>query len=172
MTPPQFRIRPATPADVDQITDAQTDSIYSLGSMGYGSDIISAWGAPRRGDGYRRNIEEGSPFFVAVKTVDARERVLGFSWYVLREGKHRTGVYVRGEAVRMGVGTALLLAAQCAAREHGAEEIHVNASLVAVKFYKHNGFEDVAPGQHRLNNGILMDCVFMRKNLQNLPPRA
>jgi hypothetical protein len=59
-----------------------------------------------------------------------------------------------------------------AAREHGAEEIHVAASLAAVEFYKDRGFEDLAAGEHRLGSGELMACVFMKKRLQNLISRA
>jgi GNAT superfamily N-acetyltransferase len=106
----------------------------------------------------------GELFFVAVSDC---ERVLGFSSYRLVDGKHRTAVYVRGEVARMGIGTALFQAAEGAAREHGAEEIHVTASLAAVEFYKDRGFEDLAAGEHRLSSGDLMACVFMKKLLQN-----
>jgi len=109
-------------------------------------------------------MEGGELFFVAVSSED-NERVLGFSSHRVVDGKHRTAIYVRGDAARTGVGTALFQAAEIAAREHGAEEIYVDASLAAVRFYKHHGFEEIATGQHRLSTGDLMDCVFMRKNL-------
>jgi aminoglycoside 6'-N-acetyltransferase len=108
----------------------------------------------------------GELFFVALTDRD-RERVLGFSSYRLLDGKHRTAVYVRCEAARMGIGTALFLAAEGAAREHGAVEIHVSASLAAVQFYKDRGFEKLAAGEHRLSGGVLMACVFMKKRLHN-----
>jgi putative acetyltransferase len=102
----------------------------------------------------------GEQFFVAVSD---RERVLGFSSYRLVDGKHRTAVYVRCEAARMGIGTSLFQAAEEAARQHGAEEIHVSASLSAVEFYEDRGFEKLAAGEHRLSSGDLMACVFMKK---------
>jgi putative acetyltransferase len=135
-----------------------------LGARFYGPDVISAWSAPRDGEPYRRAMARGELFFVAVSD---RERVVGFSSYRLVNGKHRTAVYVRGEAARMGVGKALFQAAEKAAREHGAEEIHVSASLAAVEFYRDRGFEDLASGEHRLGSGELMACVFMKKRLPN-----
>ena len=109
----------------------------------------------------------GELFFVAVSD---RERVLGFSSYRLVDGKHRTTVYVRCEAARMGIGTALFQAAEGAAREHGAEEIHVSASLAAIEFYKDRGLEELAAGEHRLSSGALMACVFMKKRLNPMLP--
>jgi GNAT superfamily N-acetyltransferase len=110
-------------------------------------------------------MESGELFFLAVRSDGACERVLGFSSYRVEKGKHRTAIYVRGEAARMGVGTALFEVAETAAREHGANEIHVDASLAAVGFYNARGFEELAAGHHRLESGALMDCVFMRKKL-------
>ena len=115
-------------------------------------------------------MEGGELFFVAVSSDD--KRVLGFSSYRVVDGKHRTAIYVRGDAARRGVGTALFQAAENAAREHGAQEIHVDASLTAVGFYKVHGFEELAAGQHQLKSGPLMDCVFMRKKLFTRTPSA
>ena len=81
-------------------------------------------------------MQNGELFFVAVQREEHGERVLGFSSYRVGEGKHRTAVYVRGDAAHMGVGNALFNQAETAALHHGAAEIHVDASLAAVNFYK------------------------------------
>jgi ribosomal protein S18 acetylase RimI-like enzyme len=109
-------------------------------------------------------MEAGELFFVAVSGPDTA-RVLGFSSYRVVDGKHRTAIYVRGEAARQGIGTALFQVAERAARERGAPEIHVDSSLAAVDFYKDRGFEEVAVGRHQLQGGPVMDCVFMKKVL-------
>jgi GNAT superfamily N-acetyltransferase len=160
---PRFTIRRASPADADQIAAAHVDSIHSLGAKAYGPDVVSVWGAPKDVEHYRRTMESDQVFFVA--TDSAGDRVLGFSSYRMEDGKHRTAVYVRGEAARMGVGSALFRAAEATALEHGASEIHVDSSVGAVEFYKSLGFEELAAGQHCLSSGLLMDCVFMRKYL-------
>ncbi len=159
-----LQVRPATIADADEIAAAHVDSIHSIAAKVYRPDVISAWGAPRDGERYRRAMEAGELFFVAVSGHDTA-RVLGFSSYRVVEGKHRTAIYVRGEAARRGIGTALFQVAERAARERGAPEIHVDSSLAAVNFYKDRGFEEVAVGQHQLQSGPVMDCVFMKKVL-------
>jgi putative acetyltransferase len=158
-----FTIRPATEADADQIAEAHVASIHSLGAKAYSPGVIAEWGAPRDRERYRRAMHKGEPFFVAC----SGNRVLGFSSYRVQDGKHRTAVYVRGEAARRGVGSALFDAAETEAKKHGASEIHVDASLAAICFYKAKGFEEIARGKHRLKSGALMDCIFMKKVLRN-----
>ena len=158
-----FQIRPAAPEDAEQIAEAHLDSIHTLGARVYASGIVAVWGSPRNGDRYRKSIEDGVPFFVAQSI--ANSRLPGFSAYGLAEGKHRTAIYVRAEAARMGVGRALFQAAEAVAHERGADEIHVDASLGAVPFYLACGFEELEKGQHQLSSGLLMDCVFMKKRL-------
>jgi putative acetyltransferase len=171
LTAPSFRIRPAKPSDADQISEAHIDSIHSLGAKFYSPGIVSVWGAPRDGARYRRAMENGELFFIAVREEANGEKVLGFSSYRIVEGKHRTAVYVRGSAARIGVGKALFGSAEAAAKERSATEIHVDASLAAVKFYKACGFEELSAGQHRMGNSVFMDCVFMKKKIGPLTPR-
>jgi len=63
-------------------------------------------------------------------------------------------------------------AAEAEAKMQGAGEIHVDASLAAVGFYKAKGFEEIACGKHRFKNGALMDCIFTKKVLWNSTPSA
>jgi putative acetyltransferase len=159
-------VRPATIADADQIADAHVDSIHALGAKAYDRDVIEVWGAPRDGQRYRAAIEQGELFFIAVEG----RQVLGFSSYRLEEGKHRTAIYVRGIAARRGIGTALFVRAEAAARERGAGEIYVDASLAAVDFYRSCGFQELGVGEHLLPSGVAMACVFMRKTLGAATP--
>jgi putative acetyltransferase len=160
-----FVVRRAGPTDADEIAVAHLHSIHTLGASAYAPDVVAVWGAPRDGARYRQSIENGELFFVAVAPDTPGERVLGFSTYRVEDGKHRTAIYVRGDAARAGVGTALFQTAEAAAREHGATEIHVDASLAAIGFYESQGFEQLAAGQHQLRDGVVMDCILMRKRL-------
>jgi putative acetyltransferase len=157
-----FVIRAAQPDDADDLAAVHMESIRTLGAGFYAPDIVSDWGQPRTGERYRAAMVTGERFFLAV---DDAPRILGFSSYRQKDGKHRTAIYVAGHAARRGVGSALFRAAEAAARDNGATEVHVDASLAAVSFYLANGFIELARGQHRLRSGVLMDCVFMRKSL-------
>jgi GNAT superfamily N-acetyltransferase len=163
---PPFTIRPARPEDANLLAEVHVDSIRTLGAAAYSAEIVREWGAPRTGERYLKGMESGQRWFLAVQFIsDGSERALGLSAYSMKAGQHRIAVFVRGEAARRGIGTALFLVAEDAAREHGASEIHLDASLGAVPFYKSLGFEELGLGQHQLSTGGWMPAVFMRKRL-------
>ncbi len=156
-----FTIRHAAVADGQGIAEAHVDSIRSLGAAKYDPKIVDDWAAFRTGERYTRRIREGAAFFVAV----ANEQILGFSEYHVEQGRHRTAVYVCGKAARIGIGSALFAAAESAARQNGAKEIRIDASLGAIPFYKANGFQELGVGEHELRSGMKMACMFMRKDI-------
>ena len=167
-----FEVRRAGPADVDEIAAAHLDSIRSIGALSYTPAIVSDWGARVTGDLYSNAMARGEVFFIAIGELGDQPEVLGFSSHRIDDNEHRTAVYVRGQAARLGIGSALFRSAEAAAISAGATSIHVDASLAAVEFYKANGFVEVGRGEHRLSSGRLMACVFMRKLLASIGPRG
>ncbi len=159
-------VRRAAIEDCDSIAAVHIESIRSLAARYYDQKIVQDWARPRTGGVYRRAMETGEMFFVAVnRELGKADQIVGFSSYRVDDGKHRTAVYVSGDCARKGVGTALLLAAESAARSQGAKCIDVAASLCALDFYRTNGFQDLRVGEHVLSTGRRMPCVFMRKEL-------
>jgi putative acetyltransferase len=157
-----FRIRRATPSDADAIARAHRDSIETIGPRFYPAEIVGEWSSGLTPDKYRRAMEHGEVFFIAV---DEHDMVLGFSTHRIDGRQHGTAVYVRGSAARRGVGSALYRLAEADAVRAGAGSILIDASLAAVEFYKAHGFDETGRGHHRLRSGCLMPCVFMRKAL-------
>jgi GrpB-like predicted nucleotidyltransferase (UPF0157 family)/GNAT superfamily N-acetyltransferase len=153
------KIRPATEANADAIAEAHVDSILMLGPAAYDPAIVKAWGAPRSGELYLEAMRRGDAFFVAVH----ENAVVGFSSHCIQGGQHRTAIYVRGSAARQGIGSRLLRYALDAALSRGATEVWVDASLIAVEFYEQNGFFNLGRGIHRLQAGLEMPCVRMKK---------
>jgi putative acetyltransferase len=160
-----FVIRRAGLGDVDEIAAAHLDSIRSIGPLHYEAAIVSDWGARLKGDLYVNAMARGEVFWIALGELGREPEILGFSSHRIDGREHRTAVYVRGKAARLGIGSALFRSAEAAAITAGATSIQVDASLAAVEFYRKNGFDEVHPGEHRLWSGRSMACVFMRKNL-------
>ena len=165
-SPVNFVIRRATQADVDDIAAAHLDSIRSIGPAYYDADIVHAWAAQITGELYVNAMAQGEVFFIAISQLGDRTAVLGFSSHRIDGNEHGTAVYVRGAAVRSGVGTALYRTAEASAVAAGAASIEIDASMAAVEFYKSNGFVETGRGAHALPAGRSMSCVFMRKVLK------
>ena len=73
-------------------------------------------------------------------------------------------VYVKPNSIGR-IGRALLAEVEKRALNAGAEFLVCDASLSAEAFYRANGYTEEGRGQHRLRSGELMECVFMRKDL-------
>ena len=158
-------LRRATLSDADAIAVAHIDSIRSIGPGFYPSHVVDAWAAGLTSDLYVRAMNDGEAFFVAIDPRDDQV-VLGFSTHRTEPDEHRTAVYVRGSAARLGIGSKLFQRAEADVRASGGTTINISASLAAVDFYRANGFEETGRGEHRLRNGVTMACVFMRKTPQ------
>ena len=165
MKPIEYVIRRAAPSDAEDIAAAHADSIRSIGPRFYAAETVNAWGSGLTSDLYVKAMDSGEVFWIAVAGLGGKHEVLGFSSHRVDENQHGTSVYVRGEAARRGIGSALFRVAEASARRAGATSIDIVASLAAVEFYKVHGFEEVGRGEHRLQSGQPMPCVFMRKTL-------
>ena len=158
--------RPAQPFDADGIALAHRDSIQSIGPAFYPPNVVEDWSEGLTGDLYLKAMDRGEVFFVAIGTIAGAHLVLGFATDYWIDGlMHGTSVYVRGAAARCGIGSQLLALAEGHAVANGAAEIHVEASLAGVEFYRANGFIETGPGETRLTSGRPIACVFMRKSL-------
>ena len=165
MTPGEVQTRRAHPKDAEAIASAHLDSIRSIGPAFYPPDVVEAWSAGLTPDIYVKAMEGGEAFFIATGHIDGRPAVLGFSTHRVDDSQDGTSVYVRGDAARRGIGTALLRLAEEDALARGATSIQIQASLAGVEFYKVNGFEELGRGEALLMSGRPMPCVFMRKLL-------
>jgi GNAT superfamily N-acetyltransferase len=167
--PPQtlsFDTRRADPSDAEDIAIAHRDSIRSIGPRFYSDHVVDAWAEGLTGELYIKAMEGGEVFFIAVAQVGGASVVLGFASDYPRAGsQHGTSVYVTGNSVRRGIGSALLRLAEAEAIARGATSVHIEASLAGVEFYQANGFVAVGRGQTHLMSGRPIDCVFMEKTL-------
>ena len=162
----KYETRPACLEDAAAISVAHLDSIRSIGAAYYPPDVVEDWGFGLTPDIYVKAMEAGEVFFVATGVIDGIPAVLGFSSHRVDDAQDGVSVYVRAEASRRGIGTALLRLAEERARESGATSIQIQASLAGVEFYnKANGFEELGRGAALLMSGRSLACVFMRKAL-------
>ncbi len=159
-----YAIRRAEETDCSALAEVHAMSIKMLGGLHYPARIVEAWTRPCVPQRYFGRMEAGEVYFLA-EVSEGERPALGFSSWRIEGGRHRTAVYVSGHVARSGVGTALFRVAESFAREDGATEIHVDASVGAVGFYRAMAFEELGRGMHAMRDGGEMACVFMRKRL-------
>jgi GNAT superfamily N-acetyltransferase len=159
MLPSQAVVRPARESDVDQIVRVHSDSIRTLCRERYGEREIAAWIAFRPSDSYRMAFASRE-LFVA----EWQGQIVGFGQLDPRRGEIEA-CYVAPEAIRSGIGAALLGRMEEAARRRGHSVVHLNATLNAESFYARMGYHWLGPARHRVAPDVELDCVRMEKTL-------
>lgn len=154
-----FTVRRAREEDCEGIWRVHTRAIKELANSHYTPEEIEAWAGPRQPRHYAESIR-AKEFYVA----EEGGVVLGFG--TLNDKQHEIeAVYVSPQAVRRGVGSAILRRLEERARELGVKSLKMDASLNAVPFYKSEGYESEKEMTHRLASGVEIRCVLMTKAL-------
>jgi putative acetyltransferase len=157
-------IRPLAPDDAEAVLGVHYAAVQETAAADYSPEIRHDWSPPltaERIDSYLRS-EARAEETTLVAVVDAR--IVGFASIVATLGELRA-VYVRPDVGRRGVGGMLLNAVEQLARDRGVEELHLDSSLTAVRFYEKHGYLVENEADHVLGTGRRMPCVQMRKRL-------
>ncbi|MEQ8369486.1 MAG: GNAT family N-acetyltransferase [Alphaproteobacteria bacterium] len=138
-------------------------SVRGLAAGHYPPDVIAAWAPPVVSD------DEVAAFMAdgagQVRLVAEQDGgLVGVACLVAATGELRA-CYVAPAAARQGVGTALVRALEQAAREAKVPALTVMASLNAEGFYERLGYAVVERRNHRLESGVAMAAVLMRREL-------
>ncbi|MDG0815146.1 GNAT family N-acetyltransferase [Bdellovibrio svalbardensis] len=148
-----YQIRRAKPEDALGIHEAHMRSIQEVCSKDHTSEEVSAWGhRPFRED---QRINAIKNQFVWV--VESFAKIEGFGHMALSEKDgsikaHVLGLYLVKEANGFGLGYKIVSAMIAEAKSRGAEEVTLESTLTAHKFYQKQGFEDSGP-QGTINIG-------------------
>lgn len=152
-------IRRASSADSDFIGRIHMRAIRESCVSHYTPEKIAAWGITREPEFYLDAIRN-KEFYVA----EDDGVIVGFGTFN-KEGAEIEAVYVSPDVVRSGIGLQILRTLEERAINLGVKELHLEASLNAVGFYERAGYKREKEAKHRLQSGIQIRCVMMKKVL-------
>lgn len=165
-------VREAEPADRRAIRDVHVASVRGLAADSYDDAVIEAWtGDEDRDPSVYAVDDEDAVFLVA----DDGGGVVGFG--ELADGPDATAsydvvadaeigaVYVAPDRAGEGVGSALLRELETRARPRGVSTVVLTASVNAVAFYEHHGYERVERTAYAFGENASGPVVVMRKRL-------
>ncbi len=138
-------------------------SIRGLAAKDYPAAVIEGWARPITEDYLNRFLENRDNEIRLIAEEDGKAVGLGC---LVVESFELRACYVHPDSARCGVGTAIVGEIERVARENGLTELRLESSLTAEPFYKALGYEVVERHEHRLNAGVMMAAVKMRKALQ------
>lgn len=163
-----FQIREANTNDVDAIRAVHRQSVLDLAIETYPVEVISGWKPNPSPESIERHKESIRSGFELVWVAEISGRIEGFSVLVPSESELRA-CYVTGVVANNGVGSGLLQVLEKRARELGLKKLKLSSSINARPFYEKNGYVASSKGQHTLQTGVKIDCIFMEKNLRSIP---
>jgi GNAT superfamily N-acetyltransferase len=73
--------------------------------------------------------------------------------------------YVLPEYNGKGIAGELVKRIETIAQEKGLSSLRLSSSLIALNFYKKQGYDELNSYDYDLGNGLLMQCVMMEKEL-------
>jgi GNAT superfamily N-acetyltransferase len=149
-------VRQARPSDSARLHELHTGSVRTLCSPYYTPDVIDGWLLNRRPESYLPEIERGD-LFVVEQGVD----VVGF-------GSAARGmiiaVYVDPDAIKQGVGSAIMRHGLEIARRGHDGPIRLEATLNAARFYERFGFHEVARSSVRRGDTAIAVILMERRD--------
>ncbi|RKD95969.1 GNAT family N-acetyltransferase [Halopiger aswanensis] len=161
------RVREAADGDATAMADIHAAAIRERGSDTYDDEQLEAWLANVHPERYP--IDDGG--FCALVAETDWDDLVGFGLLDLEPSAYGSdtgrikSIYVRPDAARTGVGTALIDRLEAAAREAGLEQLALTASENAIEFYERQGYEGVDTRTLEMEDGVTLPALRMRKRL-------
>jgi putative acetyltransferase len=161
-TSPPVVIRPAVLDDRPAIRDLHAASIRRLCSKSYSPAQIERWAGFLSADRYTAVITDEQRRFVVA---EMGGRIVGFGQFHPAAAEIEA-VYVDPEHAGSGVGSALLRHLERLGRESSLRSLHLTATLNAVPFYEHHGFQVIGHEELGHPSGAILECAAMTKALE------
>lgn len=160
-----LQIRSASAQDAAAIVRTHYDAVHVTAAADYDAATLEQWSSlsPERVARLTAQITQ-NPDSTVMLVAERNGLVVAFGEIVPSKSELRA-VYVCPAAARKGVGRALLKALEAVARRHNVEELWLDSSLTAERFYSAHGYVSDGKAEHQLKSGKTMICVRMRKKL-------
>jgi len=156
--------RTAINADAEQLLRTRRHAVINNKSGNYSDLILQSW-APKITEESIAN--EGKALENSDRiTIVAEEysKMTGLCTIDVSEGLLKQ-CYILPEYSGMGIARELVKRVEIIAKERGLQSLKLSSSLIALDFYKKQGYITLHSYNYELDNGLQMPCVMMEKIL-------
>lgn len=156
-----IKIRAATVGDAATIAAVRSDAIFNISHSYYDPSLLDEWAGSME-ERVQRLLSNAADVRI-IAEIDAV--IVGYGELVTNENL-LGACYVASTAGGKGVGKAIVAELERIAREKGLRHLQMESSANAELFYIGCGYRVVDRGKHPMRSGAVMDCILMRKELQ------
>ena len=155
-----MKIRKASEADKENISNLHIASIKKLCSNHYTHEQLNAWTSVLTPSVYDQALKKK----IVLVAYDSQQNLLGLGILDI-ENSEISAIYINPDVAGKGIGTTLLNELELTARSSKIIRITVHSTLNAKNFYMNHGYIDQELTFHSLPNGSKLECVRMIKDL-------
>ena len=159
--------RIATGCDAENLLRTRHDAVVNHKTDQYSNDLLNAWAPQVNEESIRTEAEalkNPDRITIAAEDKDAQSKMVGLCTIGISEGLLKQ-CYVLPEYNGKGIARELVRQAENMAREKGLKSLKLSSSLIALNFYKKQGYKELNSYNYELDNGLQMPCIMMEKVL-------
>jgi len=159
--------RVATVSDAENLLKTRREAVVNHPTDQYSDALLNAWAPKIDGETIRAEAEAlKNPDRITLVAEDgeAQSKMVGLCTIGLSEGLLKQ-CYVVPEYNGKGIARELVERVERIAKEKGLKSLQLSSSLIALNFYKKQGYKELNSYNYELNNGLLMPCIMMEKML-------
>lgn len=159
-----IRIRRMRDKDARAYLEVQRAAVREIAAKDYPPAVIEQWAPLPITDEAIAEVRANRENEIRL-LAEIGDEIVGMGAIILARNELRA-CYVAPDAVRKGVGSAVVKEIERIARKHGLTRLELDASVTSERFYAALGYEVRGRGEHMLSSSQRMACVKMRKNLR------
>ena len=158
-----MKIREMLETEARAFLEVHHAAVHNIASKDYPAEVIEDWAPPITDERIESFLSNPDGEIRLVAIIDGR--IAGVGALVLANCELRA-CYVAPDAVRRGLGSAIVREIERFARDNGLDHLQLDSSVTAEPFYIARGFHVTHRGQHALRSGRHMASVKMEKALK------
>ncbi len=156
-------VRQMRPDEARRFLEIHHAAVRGIAAKDYSDSVVDAWARPITDQAIERFLANRDNEVRLIAEIDGEP--MGIGAVVISRSELRA-CYVAPNAIRRGVGSAVVAEIERIARAHRLNHLHLESSLTAEPFYSALGYRTESRGELLLAPGVPMVAVTMRKQLE------
>ena len=159
--------RQATSSDAENLLKTRHDAVVNHKTDQYTAGLLNAWAPKVNEESIRMEAEalkNPDRMTLIAEDEDAQSKPVGLCTIGFSEGLLKQ-CYVLPEYNGKGIARELVRQVETTAKEKGLKSLKLSSSLIALNFYKKQGYKELNSYNYELDNGLQMPCIMMEKEL-------
>ena len=159
--------RTAAGSDAESLLKTRRNAVVNYKTEQYSDVLLNAW-APKINEETickeAEALKNPDRITIVAEDEEAQSKLVGLCTIGISEGLLKQ-CYVLPEYSHRGIARELVNQVEKIAKEKGLKSLKLSSTLIALNFYKKQGYKELNAYNYELENGLQMPCIMMEKEL-------